>query len=103
MINLIKIEMLKLRTSPAFYATALAALVLSLGASITNVLIKPGHGDPAIGSAANAQDVLSQAGAVRRSSSSASSSSPASTGTARSWVPFSPSLGGSASSSRRWR
>jgi ABC-2 type transport system permease protein len=64
MINLIKIEMLKLRTSPAFYATALAALVLSLGASITNVLIKPGHGDPAIGSAANAQDVLSQAGAV---------------------------------------
>jgi ABC-2 type transport system permease protein len=64
MINLVKIEMLKLRTSPAFYATAIAALVLSLGAAITNVLIKPGHGDPAIGSAENAQDVLSQAGAV---------------------------------------
>jgi ABC-2 type transport system permease protein len=64
MINLVKIEMLKLRTTPAFYASAAAALVLSLGAAITNVLIKPGPGDPAIGSAANAQDVLSQAGAV---------------------------------------
>ena len=64
MINLIKIEMLKLRTSPAFYATALAALVLSMGAAITNVLSKPGQGEPPIGSAANAQDVLSQAGTV---------------------------------------
>jgi ABC-type transport system involved in multi-copper enzyme maturation permease subunit len=64
MINLIKIEILKLRTSPAFYATAIAALVLSLGSSITNVLVKPEHGDPPIGSANNAQDVLSQAGAV---------------------------------------
>jgi len=64
MINLIKIEMLKLRTSPAIYATALAALVLSMGAAITNVLSKPGQGEPPIGSAANAQDVLSQAGTV---------------------------------------
>ena len=38
--------------------------MLSLGSAITNVLIKPGHGDPSIGSAANAQDVLSQAGSV---------------------------------------
>jgi ABC-type transport system involved in multi-copper enzyme maturation permease subunit len=64
MINLIKIEMMKLRTTPAFYATALAALVLSLGSAITNVLITPGQGDPPRGSAANAQDVLSQAGSV---------------------------------------
>ena len=64
MINLIKIEMMKLRTTPAFYATALAALVLSLGSSITNVLITPGAGDPPRGSAANAQDALSQAGSV---------------------------------------
>jgi ABC-2 type transport system permease protein len=64
MINLIKIEMMKLRTTPAFYATALAALVLSLGSAITNVLITPGPGDPPRGSAANAQDVLSQAGSV---------------------------------------
>ncbi|MDT4903641.1 MAG: type transport system permease protein, partial [Pseudonocardiales bacterium] len=64
MINLVRIEMLKLRTTPAFYATAVAALVLSLGAAITNVLITPGPGDPPVGSAANAQDVLSQPGAV---------------------------------------
>jgi ABC-2 type transport system permease protein len=64
MTDLIKIEALKLRTTPAFLATTIAALVLCLGAAITNVLVKPGRGDPAIGSAANAQDVLSQAGAV---------------------------------------
>ena len=65
MINLIKIEWLKLRTTAGLYVTALAALVLSVGASITNVLVKPGQGDPPIGSAANAQDVLSQAGCGR--------------------------------------
>lgn len=64
MINLVRIEVLKLRTTPAFYATAIAALVLSLGSAITNVLVTPGRSDPPIGSAANAQDVLSQAGSV---------------------------------------
>ena len=64
MINLIKIEMLKLRTTPAFYATAIAALVLTMSAAITTVLSKPGQGEPPIGSAANAQDVLSLPGTV---------------------------------------
>jgi ABC-2 type transport system permease protein len=64
MTNLIRLEFLKLRTTPAFYLTAGAVLLLSVVSAAANVLIKPRAGDPAIGSADNVAKVLSQASAV---------------------------------------
>jgi ABC-2 type transport system permease protein len=64
MTTLIRLEFLKLRTTPAFYVTAAAAFVLSLVSASTKVLIKPHGGDPPVGSASNVQHVLSQPAAV---------------------------------------
>lgn len=64
MITLIRLELLKLRTSPAFAITVAAALALSLISAVTNVLLPIKHGDPAIGSRAHVAHVLNQPGAV---------------------------------------
>jgi ABC-type transport system involved in multi-copper enzyme maturation permease subunit len=64
MTNLTRLEFLKLRTTPAFYVTAAAALVLSIISASTSVLIKPHGGAPPLGSASNVQHVLSQPSAV---------------------------------------
>jgi ABC-type transport system involved in multi-copper enzyme maturation permease subunit len=64
MTGLIRLEFFKLRTTPAFYVTAAAVLFLSVVSAATNVLLKPQAGAPGVGSAMNAQHVLSQAAAV---------------------------------------
>lgn len=64
MTTLIRLELLKLRTTPALYVTAAVALLLSAISAASNVLIKPRRGDPAVGSAENVHHVLGQASAV---------------------------------------
>lgn len=64
MITAIRLEFLKLRTTPALPLTAVTALVLSVVSAGSNVLITPQRGDPLIGSAANVTHVLTQAAAV---------------------------------------
>ena len=64
MINLIRIEFLKLRTTPAVYITAGVAIALAVVSAVTSILLKPQQGQPALGSAAQAQHVFGQASAV---------------------------------------
>ena len=64
MIDLIRLEVLKLRTTPAFYVTAAMAFLLSLVSAVTNVVLKPSAGDPPMGSSAHVHHVLSQPSAV---------------------------------------
>jgi ABC-type transport system involved in multi-copper enzyme maturation permease subunit len=64
MINLIRLEFLKLRTTPGLYLTAGATLVLTLVSALSSILTKPGAGDDAIGSASQAHHVFQQAAAV---------------------------------------
>jgi ABC-type transport system involved in multi-copper enzyme maturation permease subunit len=60
----IRLEMLKLRTTPAFYVTVVAIFALSLAAAMTGVLLPVKAGDPPVGSRANVAHVLTQPGAV---------------------------------------
>jgi len=62
--SLIRLEVLKLRTTPAVFVTTLAALVLSLGSAITNILVPVKDGDPPLGSHDHVAQVLNQPGAV---------------------------------------
>ncbi len=64
MTKLMRLEFLKLRTTPAIYVTAAATLVLSMISASTGVLIKPRSGAPPLGSPSNVQHVLSQPSAV---------------------------------------
>jgi ABC-type transport system involved in multi-copper enzyme maturation permease subunit len=64
MIDLIRLEVLKLRTTPAFYVTAVMAFLLSLVSAVTNVVLKPNAGGPPMGSSAHVHHVLSQPSAV---------------------------------------
>ena len=64
MIHAIRLELLKLRTAPAFYLTAAAAIGLSLVSGVTNALLPVQKGDPAYGSVPNAAHVFEQPGAV---------------------------------------
>ena len=45
MINLIRLEFLKLRTTPALYITAGATLALTLVSALSSILMKPQAGD----------------------------------------------------------
>jgi len=64
MIHAVRLELLKLRTAPAFFVTAAAAIVLSYVSAVTNVLLPVKKGDPAPGSVAHAAHVFEQPGAV---------------------------------------
>jgi len=64
MTTLIRLELLKLRTSPALYVTVAAAFALSLVSAVTNVLLPVKHGDPPRGSRPHVAHVLNQPGAV---------------------------------------
>jgi ABC-2 type transport system permease protein len=64
MTSLIRLEILKLRTTPAFYVTVVASFSMSLVSAITNVLLPVKAGDPPVGSPAQVAHVLNQPGAV---------------------------------------
>ena len=64
MINSIRLELLKLRTTPALYATVASAFALSLLSASVTIMLKPNAGDPPRGSAAQVQHVLGQPSAV---------------------------------------
>ena len=64
MINLTRIELLKLRTTRAIYATGAASIVLTLVSALSSILVAPRPGDPPIGSASQAHHVFQQASAV---------------------------------------
>jgi ABC-type transport system involved in multi-copper enzyme maturation permease subunit len=64
MIHLIRLEWLKLRTTPALYVTAGVAIVLSVISAVTNLLLPVQPGRPAFGSSGHVDHVLTQAGAV---------------------------------------
>jgi ABC-2 type transport system permease protein len=64
MTALIRLEILKLRTTPAFYVTVVAAFALSLVSAVTNLLLPVKAGDPPVGSRAHVAHVLNQPGAV---------------------------------------
>ena len=64
MIHAVRLELLKLRTTPAFFVTAAVAIVLSNVSAVTNVLLPVKKGDPSYGSVAHAAHVFEQPGAV---------------------------------------
>jgi ABC-type transport system involved in multi-copper enzyme maturation permease subunit len=64
MTSLIRLEILKLRTTPALYITVGAAFALSLVSAVTNVLLPVKAGDPPVGSRGSVVHVLNQPGAV---------------------------------------
>ncbi len=64
MISSIRLEILKLRTTPSFYVTVVAAFALSLASAVTTVLLPVKAGDPPVSSRANVAHVLTQPGAV---------------------------------------
>jgi ABC-2 type transport system permease protein len=64
MITLIRLEFLKLRTTPALYLTVGATLALTLVSALSSILIKPSDGAPAIGSVSQTHHVFQQAAAV---------------------------------------
>jgi ABC-2 type transport system permease protein len=57
--DLVRVELLKLRTTPALYATAGVIAVLTVAGAVTNVLLAGHQGAPALGSPANVGKVLS--------------------------------------------
>src|SRR6059058_6202624 len=64
MIKLIRLELLKLRTTPALYLTVGASFILTLLSASITIILKPNPGDAARGSAAQVQHVLGQPSAV---------------------------------------
>jgi ABC-2 type transport system permease protein len=64
MITLIRVELLKLRTTPALAVAAAAALALSLVSSLSGVLLAGHSGHPRLGSTANVTNVFTQPAAV---------------------------------------
>jgi ABC-type transport system involved in multi-copper enzyme maturation permease subunit len=64
MINSIRLELLKLRTTPALHVTVALAFALSLLSASVTIMLTPKPGDPARGSAAQVQHVLGQPSAV---------------------------------------
>lgn len=64
MINSIRLELLKLRTTPALYVTVASAFALSLLSASVTIILKPNPGDPPRGSAAQVAHVLGQPSAV---------------------------------------
>jgi ABC-type transport system involved in multi-copper enzyme maturation permease subunit len=59
MTTLVRVELLKLRTTPALYAVAGTVAVLTIAAAVTNVLVAGAPGTPAPGSPENVAKVLS--------------------------------------------
>lgn len=59
MITLVRVELMKLRTTPALYVTAGLIAVLSVVGAVTNVLVAGHQGAPALGSPENVGKVLS--------------------------------------------
>ena len=59
MINLVRVELLKLRTTPAIYATAGIMAILTIAGATANIFLAGQEGVPALGSAENAGKVLS--------------------------------------------
>jgi ABC-2 type transport system permease protein len=64
MITLIRVELLKLRTTPALLVSAVSMIALSLLSSVSNVLLAGQNGYAALGSQANVTRVFTQPGAV---------------------------------------
>jgi len=64
MTRLTQLEWLKLRTTPALYVTAGVAIALSIVSAVTNLLLPVQAGQPAFGSRAHVNHVLTQPGAV---------------------------------------
>jgi ABC-type transport system involved in multi-copper enzyme maturation permease subunit len=64
MTSLIRLEILKLRTTPSFYVTVVASFGLALVSAITNVLLPVNKGEPSVGSREHVAHVLNQPGAV---------------------------------------
>jgi ABC-type transport system involved in multi-copper enzyme maturation permease subunit len=60
MITLVRVELLKLRTTPALAVTAIAALALTLLSAVSNVLLAGQNGYPPLGSEANVTKVFTQ-------------------------------------------
>jgi ABC-2 type transport system permease protein len=59
MTNLVRVELLKLRTTPALYATIGIVAILAVAGAAANILLAGQPGVPPLGSAANAGKVLS--------------------------------------------
>lgn len=64
MIRLIRLELLKLRTTPALFVTVAVTIALSLVSAVTNLLLTVQPGGPAFGSRGHVAHVLTQPGAV---------------------------------------
>jgi ABC-2 type transport system permease protein len=64
MTTLVRVELLKLRTTPALAGTTVAALVLTLLSSVSNVLLAGQDRYPPLGSTANVTKVFTQPAAV---------------------------------------
>jgi hypothetical protein len=59
MTTLVRVELLKLRTTPALYVTVALVAFLSVVAAVTNILVAGRQGTPPLGSTANVAKVLS--------------------------------------------
>jgi ABC-2 type transport system permease protein len=59
MTNLVRVELLKLRTTPAIYATVGIVAILTIAAATANIYLAGQQGAPALGSAENVGKVLS--------------------------------------------
>ena len=59
MTNLVRVELLKLRTTPAIYATVAIIAILTIAAATSNIFLAGQHGAPVMGSAGNVGKVLS--------------------------------------------
>jgi ABC-2 type transport system permease protein len=59
MTNLVRVELLKLRTTPALYATVGIITILTIAAATSNIFLAGQHGAPVMGSAGNVGKVLS--------------------------------------------
>jgi ABC-type transport system involved in multi-copper enzyme maturation permease subunit len=64
MINLVRIEALKLRTAPALFVAALVTVGLALVAGVSNVLLAGRNGSAALGSHDNVTKVFNQPAAI---------------------------------------
>ena len=62
--RLVKLELLKLRTTPALYVTFGAAFVLAVASAVTNLLLTVQPGAAPFGSAAHVEHVLTQPSAA---------------------------------------